>query len=114
MGRIGLGAGVLYALLLAAGPAAAEEETTEQLYAKRCQPCHGVKGKATKPEMNLADDKWIHGDSLEAMIKVIEEGVPGKAMIPNKELLTREQIEALARLVQSFSKKKPVKKSDGS
>ena len=104
----------LLCALLAAATVAAEEETTEQLYATRCKPCHGVNGKAAKPEMNLADDKWIHGDSLEAMIKVIEDGVPGKAMMGNKEFLTKEQIEALARLVQSFSKKGKGKKSGGS
>lgn len=113
-GRSGSSVGLLCALLAMAPSGAAEEETTEQLYATRCQPCHGVKGKASKPEMNLADGHWIHGSSLADMVKVIEEGVPGKAMLGFKEHLSKEQIEALARLVQSFGKKgKAGKKAGG-
>lgn len=95
----------LAAAVACSAAARADDEPTARLYTSHCQGCHGIDGKSPIPDMNLADGRWTHGNKLEDMIRVIENGVPGKAMIAFKELLTREQIEALARLVQSFAKK---------
>ena len=103
---------VLVVLLALASFTAAADDPTAKLYATRCQPCHGVRGNAAKEEMNLADDKWIHGSSLEDMTRVIENGVPGKAMLAFKEMLSPEEIAALARYVQAFSRKSKKARGD--
>ncbi len=74
----------------------------EENYAKICQPCHGPKGKSPLPMMSLVDGEWKHGSSTQQIAKTITEGVPGTAMLPNKDKLTKAEILALARLVRSF------------
>lgn len=91
------------AALLAAVSVRAEEPAKN--YVAKCQACHGVDGNSPFPELSLADDKWIHGNSLAAVTKVIEEGVPGKAMISFKPQLTKPEIDALAKYVRTLSKK---------
>ena len=109
---------LLPAALLSAGPVGAAEpadEATIQLYKAKCQACHMPDGNAQIPEMNFTNGNWAHGSKLADVIKVIEEGVPGKAMIGFKTQLTKEQIEALARYVRTFDKKlKPEKGGKGS
>jgi mono/diheme cytochrome c family protein len=104
MGPRGIVAGGLLLVVLS-GALAADEEAPAKLYAMRCKPCHGDAGQSPNEDRNLADDHWIHGSSLADVVKVIEDGVPGKAMMPFKEQLGREEIEAVARYVLSFSKK---------
>lgn len=90
----------------------AAEAKAEENYARICQPCHGPKGKSPLPTMSLVDGEWKHGSSLQQIAKTITEGVPGTAMLPNKEKLTKEEILALARLVRSFDPNlKPAKSS---
>jgi mono/diheme cytochrome c family protein len=76
-----------------------------KIYAAKCQACHGVDGKSPFPELSLNDDKWIHGSTVADIAKVIENGVPGKAMISFKPQLTKPEIDALAKHVRTFSKK---------
>ena len=95
---------VVAVLALPALPAAAGEDAAA-LYKTKCQACHGVDGKAPFPDLVLADDKWVHGDSLAAITKVIEEGVPGKPMVAFKAQLTKAEIDALAKYVRAMSKK---------
>jgi cytochrome c oxidase cbb3-type subunit 3 len=88
-------------LAAAAGPA----DEAAKIYVARCQACHGIDGKAPFPDLVLADDKWIHGGSLADITRIIEDGVPGKAMVAFKAQLTKEQIDALAKYVRALSKK---------
>jgi mono/diheme cytochrome c family protein len=79
-------------------------------YETVCQPCHGPKGDSPMPMMSLADGEWAHGSSTREIAKTIAEGVPGTAMLPNKDKFTKEEILDLARLVRSFDPKlKPEK-----
>ena len=98
------GLAALAVVLLGAGCAGAAPPTKEtlELYATRCQVCHSAGGEAPDPERNLADGEWLHGNSLAAAIKVITDGVPGKAMVSFKDQLTAPQIAALARYVRTF------------
>lgn len=95
----------LAALASAALPARAADDATLQLYKTKCQACHLADGNSPIKEMNFADGEWIHGSKLPEVVKVIEEGVPGKAMLPFKEQLSKEEIEALAKYVRAFDKK---------
>ena len=81
------------------------DPATVELYKAKCQICHMVDGSSPIKAMNFADGNWSHGNKLADQIKVIEEGVPGKAMRSFKDELTKEQIEALAKYVRSFDKK---------
>ena len=83
----------------AASPAAAK---VLQNYETICQPCHGPKGDSPLPPMSLNDGEWLHGSSTKEIVKTITEGVPGTAMLPNKDKLTEEEILELAKLVRSF------------
>jgi mono/diheme cytochrome c family protein len=117
LGRKLFGAGLVLALatLAAKVPPAraagsAVDEATLELYKTKCQPCHLADGNSPIKEMNFADGEWIHGSKLTDVVKVIEEGVPGKAMLPFKEKLTKEEIEGLAKYVRTFDKKLAVEK----
>jgi mono/diheme cytochrome c family protein len=87
-------------------------EATLELYKAKCQQCHMADGNSPLEPLNFADAKWIHGDKVEDLVKVISEGAPGTAMLPFKSLLTPEEIQALARYVRSFDKT-PIKDSGG-
>ena len=91
------------AALLAATAVRAEEPA--KIYVAKCQACHGVDGQSPFPELSLNDDKWIHGNTIANITKVIEEGVPGKAMVSFKPQLTKPEIDAMAKYVRSLSKK---------
>jgi mono/diheme cytochrome c family protein len=87
-------------------------EATLELYKAKCQQCHMADGNSPLEPLNFADGKWIHGDKVEVIAKVISEGAPGTAMLPFTSQLTPEEIQALARYVRSFDKT-PVKESGG-
>ena len=97
------GPAAVAALLVTAVSVRAEEPA--KIYVAKCQACHGVDGQSPFPELSLNDDKWIHGSSVANITKVIEEGVPGKAMISFKPQLTKPEIDAMAKYVRSLSKK---------
>jgi mono/diheme cytochrome c family protein len=84
------------------GPA---DAATRDLYKTKCQICHMADGNSPIQPMNFADGVWLHGDKIADHAKVIENGVPGKAMRAFKDELTKEQILALAKYVHSFEKK---------
>ena len=87
-------------------------EATLELYKAKCQQCHMADGNSPLEPLNFADGKWIHGDKVEDIAKIISEGAPGTAMLPFQSQLTPEEIHALARYVRSFDKT-PVKESEG-
>jgi len=87
-------------------------EATLELYKAKCQQCHMADGNSPLEPLNFADGKWIHGDKVEDIAKIISEGAPGTAMLPFQSQLTPEEIQALARYVRSFDKT-PVKESGG-
>ena len=97
-----VGAAAVVALLAAV---AARAEEPAKIYVAKCQACHGVDGQSPFPELMLNDDKWIHGNTIANITSVIENGVPGKAMISFKPQLTKPEIDALAKYVRGLSKK---------
>jgi mono/diheme cytochrome c family protein len=100
---LALAAAVVLQLSTARAEAGADQATMD-LYKAKCQICHTVDGNSPLKPMNLADGEWLHGDKVADHVKVIENGVPGKAMRSFKDELTKEQILALAKYVQSFDK----------
>ena len=92
------------AAMAAAADAYKPSEATLELYKVKCQQCHMADGNSPLEPLNFADGKWIHGDKVEDLAKIISEGAPGTAMLPFKSQLTPEEIESLARYVRSFDK----------
>jgi len=78
------------------------QQKAQRTYQQICQPCHGPKGNSPMPTMSLVDGEWTHGSSTKEIAKTIAEGVPGTAMLPNKDKFTPDEILELARLVRSF------------
>jgi mono/diheme cytochrome c family protein len=64
-------------------------------------------GASPIEQMNFADGKWSHGDSIADITKVITDGAPGTAMLSFKSQLTPEEIAGLAKYVRSFDKTPP-------
>ena len=94
----------LVGLVGASASAQEASEETKDNYKMKCAACHLADGKGAMPEMNLSDAKWEHGSTVADIVKVISEGVPGKAMVSFKAQLSDEQIEALAVYVRAFDK----------
>ena len=104
------------AALLPAAADAQEKpaEATLELYKAKCLACHLADGNSPVPDMNFVNGNWKHGTKVADMVKVINEGVPGTAMVSFKEQLSPEETLALARYVRSFDKKlKPEKPTKG-
>ena len=92
-----------------AKPTAAQQKALEN-YQTICQPCHGAKGNSPMPTMSLVDRDWKQGTSTAEIAKTIAEGIPGTAMLPNKDKFSKEEILELAKLVRTFDPKlKPEK-----
>jgi cytochrome c oxidase cbb3-type subunit 3 len=75
-----------------------------------CIQCHGTGAAGSKGYANLNDDDWIWGGTLEDIYQTIAHGVRSNdpdtrysEMIPFADMLTREQIVAVANYVLSLS-----------
>jgi mono/diheme cytochrome c family protein len=113
--RVVMAAGLFLAgaaVIAAAAEAYKPSEATLDVYKAKCQQCHMADGNSPLEPLNFADGKWIHGDKVEDIAKIISEGAPGTAMLPFKSQLTPEEIQALARYVRSFDKT-PLKQTGG-
>jgi mono/diheme cytochrome c family protein len=86
--------------------AAAGKVDAAQLYKDNCQACHQDGNSQIMPNMSFADGVWIHGSSVKEVAATIANGsTTNPAMMPFKDRLTPEQIEALAKYVRQFDKK---------
>lgn len=91
---------------------AASVTAGSQLYAKRCQFCHGAKGlgdgtlapKDTKPA-NLTDSTWTHGSTDGEIYMVIAEGIPTVKMPGAKAALAANDIWNIVNFVRSIGPK---------
>jgi mono/diheme cytochrome c family protein len=93
-----------------AGAPAPRDPAAAETYKKHCQVCH-LDGNAPLEPLNFANRKWVHGSRLKDVITVIRDGVPGTAMIAFKDILTAEEIRAVAEHVRAFDKSlKPEKR----
>lgn len=77
-----------------------DEETAtinaSALFAQHCVACHGANGEGVATFPSLVDDEWIHGSEKANLVDVITNGKIDKGMTPYKDVLTAEQIDALA------------------
>lgn len=104
------GAGRRPAFAQAARPKAPSKTVAEPLYKKHCYLCH-LEGDSPIEPLNFVNGKWAHGSRTEDIVTIIRDGAPGTAMTGFKELLTPQEIRALAEYVRAFDKSlKPEKR----
>lgn len=70
-------------------------ENGKKAYESNCVACHGAAGEGGVGP-NLTDNYWIHGNSVDELVKVIKNGVPEKGMIPWEKTLSKRQIVEVA------------------
>jgi cytochrome c oxidase cbb3-type subunit III len=75
-----------------------------EVFEVRCGSCHGVHGEgAIGP--NLTDRHWLHGNSLQKIATVIQEGVLTKGMPAWGQVLSKSEIVELTAYVKSLDGK---------
>jgi cytochrome c oxidase cbb3-type subunit III len=81
---------------------AARLENGRKVFTTNCVPCHGALGEGGIGP-NFTDSYWINGDgSINAIVHVIQTGVPIKGMISWKPLLPEKDIEDVASYVYNL------------
>ncbi len=75
----------------------------KSLFRGLCSGCHGGSGRGGKGP-NLTDDRWLHGDKDEDIMRVIKNGVPRTTMKKMGEALKEEQIAKIIAYVRSLGR----------
>jgi len=87
-------------------------EKARDTYASLCAGCHGPQGRGDGPAghglrpapRDFANaDGWENGTGLAGILKTLDEGLPGSAMAPYRQLGRKERV-ALARVVMGFGR----------
>ena len=78
----------------------------KESYEKLCVACHLADGGGLVGP-NLTDDAWKHGGRVEDLLKVINEGVAGTAMVSWKNQLSRDQMISVIAYIRSLRGTKP-------
>jgi high-affinity iron transporter len=99
----------------APAPAAPVQDLGTQVYTEKgaCATCHGDQGKgdgvagaSLKPKpRNFTDAKWKYGTELPKVIASITNGTKGTSMAAYKDMLSKEEIEAVAKHVRKLGGK---------
>jgi len=75
--------------------------------AKACFACHGMNAEGNALGPNMTDNFTKQGCSEEDIIKVINKGVPGTAMVPYEAQLKPEEVKQLAAYIISLKGSNP-------
>jgi cytochrome c oxidase cbb3-type subunit 3 len=81
-------------------------ESGKKAYEANCIACHGAGGEGGVGP-NLADKYWIHGNTVDNMVKVITYGVPEKGMIPWEKSLSKRQIVEVSSYIHQMQGSNP-------
>jgi cytochrome c oxidase cbb3-type subunit 3 len=76
--------------------------SSKVLFGDYCSACHGSGGQGNPGYPVLADDDWLYGGSLAKISESITHGRQG-AMTAHKDILSQEEIDALAQFVVALS-----------
>lgn len=89
-------------------PVGDDIEAGKALYtAKACFACHGMNGEGNQLGPNLTDDFAKQACTEEEIIKVINKGVAGTAMVPYEAQLKPEEVKQLAKYIVSLKGSNP-------
>jgi len=78
----------------------------KEIFVANCVPCHGPQAQGVIGP-NLTDNFWLHGNTYDAIVTTITNGVPDKGMIPWKATLNPEKIRQVAAYVMSLKGTNP-------
>lgn len=73
----------------------------QTLFMTQCLACHMAQGQGLVGP-NLCDEYWIHGNTFADNLHIINEGVPAKGMITWKNVLSQDQIYAVASYIYTL------------
>lgn len=90
----------ILSFVFASGSPGADLERGKTIYAQLCFNCHGPKLEGGQGP-SLVDGYWQHGSSPEAILSVINKGVPGSPMIPYETVFPEEDRIALRDFILS-------------
>lgn len=76
------------------------------IYAEKCFMCHGPQGQGLIGP-NLTDNFWIHGNTAQNILHVIQKGVPEKGMVPWEAVLSPEDQIATVAFIKSLKGTNP-------
>lgn len=89
-------------------PVGGDAELGKALFqAKACFACHGMNGEGNALGPNLVDGFAKHGCKEADLIKVINKGVPGTAMVAFEAQLKPAEVKQLAAFILSLKGTKP-------
>ena len=71
-----------------------------------CVACHGANGEGLIGP-NFCDTNWIHGGSIDDLVRIIRVGVPAKGMIPWDKTLTPDQVLQVASYILTLEGTSP-------
>ncbi|MBF0170191.1 MAG: cytochrome-c oxidase, cbb3-type subunit III [Nitrospinae bacterium] len=72
-------------------------------FGDHCAPCHGAGGEGRPGFPALADDDWLHGGTIDAIVSTITEGREGN-MPAYGETLSAQEIDELLKYVGALSR----------
>ncbi|MEO0908836.1 MAG: PQQ-dependent sugar dehydrogenase [Pseudomonadota bacterium] len=101
IGAIGISAGYWFFIT------SESREVSLVAFNKNCASCHGVTLEGTEGVPTLIDADLKHGDTLEQMMAVIADGVPGTTMAGWDDKLTPQEIKMLAIYISERRQKFP-------
>lgn len=81
------------------------------VYDQNCVACHMADGGGGVGP-NFTDEYWLHGCSKEEIVALINKGVPIKGMIAWENVLSEEQISAVADYILAFGGTTPASPKD--
>jgi cytochrome c553 len=102
--------GVLLAVSVGGGTAAAQAPDAKTLYNSTCRKCHGVIGtppktmKAKYPKIATFDEEFIAKRTDDSVVKVLMRG-KGEDMKSFKDKLTPDEMMAVAKYVRELALK---------
>jgi hypothetical protein len=83
----------------------------KNVWDKNCAVCHLPDGGGSIGP-NMTDEYWIHGGSINDIIKIIMVGVPAKGMIPWNTTLSPDAIHQVSSYILTLQGTKPAKAKD--
>ena len=81
----------------------------KKVFDNMCIACHGITGGSMPGGVgpNLTDEYWISGGGMNNVVKLINDGVPAKGMVPWKGTLSPQQIQEVASYILSLQGSNP-------
>lgn len=104
---------VVLAFACSASIATADDSLGKQVYESRCAFCHGLEGKGDgvagkalePPPPDFTTSDFWKTRTTEQVRDAILNGEPGTAMVPFRETLKPDQVEAVVKFLHTFAPK---------